>query len=349
MLRRFSNILILIIILIFGSRAFSQTELKIGGMTLVAQRDSFLADPFPALKTINVGWVAIVPYAFTPGDEAKVYYGNNHQWWGETPDGVSYTIKLAKENGLKIMLKPQLWIHDKWVGDLEYRQEREWQSWESDYRDYILSFARIAERTGVELFCIGTEFKKSLQQREPFWRQLIKDVRLEYSGLITYCSNWDEFESIQIWDDLDVIGVSAYFPLCEDKMPNVDALQKLWQPIKKRFHKLSKAYKKQILFTEYGYLSVDGCTGKTWELEKRRKLLPQNELAQSNALEAIYSVFCDEDFWAGGFLWKWYPNNQSPSEFRQKGYTPQGKLSESTIKKWYGDFTGNEKNKISKD
>lgn len=339
MYKYYTKLVYIILPLIMYNICSAQTELKIGGMTLVAPRDSFSINPFHELSSINVGWVGVVPYAFTPGDEAKVYFGNNHQWWGETPQGVVSTIRLAKKSGLKIMLKPQLWIHDTWVGDLEYDNEKDWESWETDYAAYILSFAKIAEKEGVEMLCIGTEFKKALVQREHFWRKLIQDTRLVYNGLITYCSNWDEFDSVQIWDAIDLIGISAYFPLSDEKMPSVDGLVKLWEPIKKRMHKLSKKHNKQILFTEYGYLSVDGCAGKTWELEKQREKLPKNEMAQSNALEAIYTVFCDESFWAGGFLWKWYPHNKERSTFRENGYTPQGKLAAQTIKKWYNDFS----------
>ena len=104
---------------------------------------------------------------------------------------------------------------------------------------------------------------------------------------------------------------------------------------KKRLKKFSNHHNKPILFTEYGYLSVDGCAYKTWELEKKRRELPANEKAQSNALEALYSSFWDESWWAGGFLWKWYPNGVAQEGRRAKDYTPQGKVSERTIKKWY--------------
>ncbi|MBT8233259.1 MAG: hypothetical protein HKO66_00975 [Saprospiraceae bacterium] len=316
----------------------SSAQLKIGGMTLVAPRDSFSDNPFLPLKEINVGWVAVVPYAFTPQNEAKLYFGNDHQWWGETPRGATSTIKLAKENGLKVMLKPQLWMHGSWVGDLSFDNEKDWESWETDYTDYILTFAKIAESQGVEMLCVGTEFKKAVSARENYWRALIAKIRDLYSGLLTYSANWDEFESVPFWDDLDVIGVSAYFPLTETATPSVKELAKKWKPIKKKMSSLCRKYDKQILFTEYGYLSVDGCAGKTWELEKKRTSLPSNELAQSNALEALYTSFCDEDFWAGGFKWKWYPNKSRRKKFRIHDYTPQDKMAEKTIETWYGEF-----------
>ena len=235
---------------LFQASSYSQTDLKIGGMTLVAPRDSFSENPFTDIVDLNVGWIAVVPYAFTPKEEARVYFENSHQWWGETPQGAESTIKLAKDNGLKVMVKPQLWLSHSWVGEMEFDTEKEWLTWENDYRKYIMLFAEIAERTDAEMLCIGTEFKKALKMRDHFWRQLIVEIREVYSGLLTYCSNWDEFDSVTIWDAVDVIGVSSYFPLSDEATPEVDDLAIEWNPIKKRMRALSKKYNKQILFTE---------------------------------------------------------------------------------------------------
>lgn len=308
------------------------------GITLVAPRDSFVEDPFPALTEINCKWVAVVPYAFTPQNQSRVYFGNQHQWWGETPNGAEQTIILAKENKLNVMLKPQLWMHNSWVGDLFFETEAEWLQWEKDYHAYIIEFASIAEIHKVELFCIGTEFKKAVKAREAFWKNLIRDVRKVYSGKLTYCANWDEYDTVAFWRELDFIGISAYFPLSESKTPGIEELMQSWEPIRKKLGKFSRRMGKKIIFLEYGYLSVDGCAGKTWELEKRRMQIPANELAQSNAFEALYASFCDESFWAGGFLWKWYANGRVRQGFRDHDYTPQGKLSQSSISKWFAEM-----------
>lgn len=326
------------IFLFFAINGYGQTDLKIGGMTLVAPSDSFPHNPFIELKELNIDWVAVVPYAFTPENKSEVLFGNGHQWWGETPHGAEVTIIKAKENGMKIMLKPQLWMHRTWVGDMRFSSDDKWKEWERGYENYIMTFAEIAERHKVEILCIGTEFKKALVEREFFWRALIKKVRSKYSGLITYCSNWDEFETVKIWDAVDLIGVSAYFPLSEEKTPDVMNLVKKWKPIKKKMAAVSKKFEKQILFTEYGYLSVDGCAGKTWILEKNRRQIPANEKAQCNALEALYTSFCDEPFWAGGFQWKWYLEGTHRKQFREHGYTPQGKKALEVIGKWYGEL-----------
>lgn len=313
---------------------------KIGGMTLVAPPRPFEQNPMPELKNINAAWVAVVPYAFTPQNEASVRFGNGHQWWGETPEGAEETIRLAKESGLKVMLKPQVWIHGAWVGDMEFEEESDWLKWENDYKKYILTFAEIAEKHNVELLCIATEFKKAAIQRERYWRTLIASIREIYKGDLTYSANWDEFEKMPFWDALDIIGISSYFPINEDPQPSISKLKKAWVPVKKKIDRLSQKHGKSVLFTEYGYLSVDGCTGKTWILEKKRNELPTNQKAQCNALIALYESFADEDWWAGCFYWKWYPSGYGRHRSRANDYTPQGKLAEDTIREWYGKFGG---------
>ncbi|MEL6865638.1 MAG: hypothetical protein AAFP19_14520, partial [Bacteroidota bacterium] len=60
-----------------------------------------------------------------------------------------------------------------------------------------------------------------------------------------------------------------------------------------------------------------------------------NEQAQANALEALYSSFWQEPFWAGGFIWKWFPNMTGHEGYPGKDYTPQGKKAEAIVKSWY--------------
>ena len=42
-----------------------------------------------------------------------------------------------------------------------------------------------------------------------------------------------------------------------------------------------------------------------------------------------------EDFWAGGFLWKWFPDGMGHEGYPEKDYTPQDKPAELIIKKWF--------------
>ncbi|MEZ4950744.1 MAG: hypothetical protein R2784_15360 [Saprospiraceae bacterium] len=95
---------------------------------------------------------------------------------------------------------------------------------------------------------------------------------------------------------------------------------------------------KPLLFTEYGYLSVDKCTWKTWEIEKQIHDYPINQTAQANAYQALFDTFWDKSYWAGGFLWKWFPEMKGHEGYPEKDYTPQGKEAERVVRfqNYYG-------------
>jgi hypothetical protein len=193
----------------------------IHGFNLVAPRVQFSIDSLKSIQQLGAGWIAVVPYAFCDPESGAVVYGNGKQWWGETPEGIATTIQMAHSLGLKVMLKPHLWVKGQgWAGDLDFDDEKEWVHWETQYSAYIATYAKIAAAQCIEMFCIGTEVRKSTKKRSTFWVSMIEDIRKEYQGSLTYAANWDEFEEVDFWDKLDFIGVDAYFPISSDSMGN---------------------------------------------------------------------------------------------------------------------------------
>ncbi len=305
------------------------------GLNFVAPPEVFAENPMPAVQGVKADWIATIPYAFTRQNEANVYFGGEWQWWGERPEGVQRTIELAQAADIKVVLKPQVYIPGGWTGDLDFKTDREWEQWEKDYEHYIMTFIEMADSMEVAAFCVGTEFKIAARKRESFWRGLIKRIRAKYKGKLIYAANWDEYEDMPFWDALDMVGINAYFPLSQTSTPSVDELQKAWTPYQNAIRKFYKRVGKPIVFTEYGYLSVDGCAYNTWELEGRVQRMPINEQAQANALDALLSTFWDEPYWQGGFVWKWFPNMRGGEGYDQRDYSPQGKLGAKILEKWY--------------
>lgn len=198
-----------------------------------------------------------------------------------------------------------------------------------------MHFAELAEEMHVAAFCIGTEFKLAIQKRPQFWHDLIEHIKTVYTGRLTYAANWDNFENIPFWRELDYIGINAYFPLSEKETPSVQELVNAWQPVKKKIAEHYTIHKTPVIFTEYGYLSVDGCANKTWELEASIDQIAINETAQANAIDALHTAFASEHYWKGGFLWKWFPDMQGHEGYPEKDYTPQGKKSAQILEAWF--------------
>jgi len=308
---------------------------KIGGLTFVAPPKPFAGNPMNAIKEIGSNWIAVIPYGFTMPNKPEVHYHEfGGQWWGEKPEGIRKTIEMAHAEGIKVMLKPQVYVPGGWTGTLKFNSAAEWEKWENSYTIYLEKMVKIAIELNVEMLCIGTEFSESTAQRASFWHQLIKSIKENYKGKLTYSANWDNFDKITFWKELDYIGVSAYFSIAEGKTPKTDDLIKGWQPHFNKLKALNDLEKKPILFTEYGYLSVDGCAWKGWEVESKVNELPINEQAQANAIGALWEVFHKQTWWAGGFLWKWFPEMQGHEGYPERDYSPQGKIAADTLKKW---------------
>lgn len=311
---------------------------KMCGMSLTAPASPFVQDPMADMSTLGIDWVALLPFGFFDQTKADIVFdttGSGGWWWGETKAGITTSHNLAKGQGMKTMLKPQLWSWQGWIGDMDYTTQAEWDDFHADYTNFICYWAQIAEDLDVDLFCIGTEIKKSAMNYPDYWRALIVQIRQIYSGEITYAPNWDEYMHINFWDKVDYIGVDAYFSLLPDKTPAVCDLKTAWEPTLELLKDFSAQWNKPILFTEWGYLSLDGCAYKTWELEKDRESASINEQAQANAAQALLETFGKEDWWAGGFQWKWYSDLATSSQDRSDDYTPQGKMTADVLKKLY--------------
>ena len=310
---------------------------KLKGIAFTSPSNPFSKDPMPAIADINAEWISILPYAFTPKNKPDVIYNTPGQWWGEKEVGVREIVRTARASGLKCLMKPHVWIHwADWTGHMEFKEKEDWEEWESAYEKYILEFAELSEELKLEMFCIGTEFRRAIHHRPQFWFDLIKKVRSIYSGPLVYAANWDDFEDVPFWRELDFIGVNAYFPLTNESTPGIRSLKKNWQAPLAKIKALQRKMGKPVIFTEFGYLSVDGCAYKHWELEPKMREMEVNEQAQANAIQALFEVFWEEDWWAGGFLWKWFPNPDSHHKPYDWSYSPQEKQSADVVRNWYG-------------
>jgi len=306
---------------------------RINGASLVNPPRPITSSTMQDLDRVNADWVAVIPYGFSRSGQGSVSYDHSRQWWGERTDGNCLLIQYAKENNLKVMVKPHVWVGGEgWCGDFDLATEEQWLEWERDFSKYILHHARKADSLSAELFCIGTEYRIPARERPEFWITLIQEVRKVYDGKLTYAANWDNYENITWWDELDYIGIDAYFPLAEGDHPSVAEIKEGWMPIKKNLEVFSIKWDKPILFTEYGFQSGNGAAGKHWEMDKSSENV--NNQLQADAYEATFQALAYEKWFAGGFFWKWHFYSRKEN-WRGTEWTPQDKPAEQVIAKWY--------------
>ncbi len=291
-------------------------------------------------KTHGIQWISQTPFGWMRAQNSpEVHYNPQRGWWGETDVGVRVTTKEAHEKGIKVMLKPHLWItrpiDDGWRSSIGFKTKAQWEQWEAGYTKFIMHFARLAKELNIEILCIGAEFTNAVLSRPLYWKNLIRQIRKVYPGKLTYAANWyKEFEDTDIWRYLDYISVQCYFPLTKKEKPTITEILNGWKPHLKTIEAVSAKYNKPVLLAEIGYTNKKGATIKPWEWSNRAPahLLDQSE--QANAYEALFRAFGDKKWLAGIFIWKWYPSHNRVSSDRIN-FSPQNKPAADVLKKWY--------------
>lgn len=322
---------ILGVLLIFSNNTSVSHKEKINGVSLVNPAHKVDSVDMSKMKRINASWVALIPFAFSRQGEPGVYFDHSHQWWGERLEGCRELVQLANKNGYRIMMKPHVWMREGWIGEFQLTEEGAWEEWEEQYQEYMLTYALLSEELGVELFCVGTEMKQVVLNRPEFWKKFIAEVREVYHGQLTYAANWDNYDQVSFWNQLDYVGVDAYFPLSNLERPDEVVLLESAEKLREELEAFSNLYSKPILFTEYGFRSARGGAGNHWEVQRST---PVDLGVQEMAYQALFTSFWTQDWFAGGFLWKWHLSDDTGGNTDNE-FTPQNKPVELTIQKWY--------------
>lgn len=269
------------------------------------------------LKQYGVNSVALVPYGFSRKDRPMVRFGGG-SW--ERDEGIEAVAKVAHELGFKVLLKPQLWVHPGYPGDLEYPVAGDREEWFKQYQAYIEHQAGLAVRIRADVFSVGVELQKLTIYEQP-WRKIIAGVRKIYPGPLTYgATQGPEFEGIKFWDALDYIGLNNYYPLPDD----LSAVG-----IAAKVESVAKKYGRPVLLTETGFSSYESPHREPWS-EAPRRLAPAD---QARCYEAIFNAFYGKPWLEGIFWWKVGTNGYGGPQ--DGSHTPWGKPAMEVVRKWY--------------
>ncbi len=268
------------------------------------------------LGAFGVDSIALVPYAFTSRSVPSVRFGGGF----ETDEGIEQVATAAHALGMKVLLKPQVWVRTGFPGDLEFTHPSDRAKWFAGYRTYIEHQAALATRIRADLFCVGVEFVK-LSSDEKEWRRVIARVREIYRGPLTYgATQGQEFENLQFWDALDYIGLNNYYPLPDDL--STAALVRKVEAVQRRFNK-------PVLLTETGFSSYESPHRQPWD-ETPRKVAQQD---QARCYEAIFRGFYGKPWFYGMYWWKVGTDGHGGPE--EGSFTPWGKPAMQVMKRWY--------------
>lgn len=354
--------LILLTVLFFNSLTIGQE--KIRGVCWVAG-DSITNLNFEPLINNNVEWISQTPFGYMGEyNEPNIRFdgGNRRHHWGDSDYGLIYTAQMAKSCGIKTILKPHIWMNTrsgKWRSDIAMKSKKDWDLWFSNYEKMILHYAKVAEEGEMEAYCIGTELLQPSTKHPEKWRAMIRKIRKVYSGQLTYAANfYKEYDNIEFWDELDFIGVQAYFPLVSKDFPNKRELIKAWRKPMKKMAKLAKKFNKPIVFTEVGYKNTADAAIEPWvwpnNVDKDKVMI--SDEVQATCYEALFESLWKEDWFGGIYIWKWFHGGHrftlddywAYREERRKKYmgddytpgmsvrfSPQGKAAEQVMARWF--------------
>ena len=303
--------------------------------------DSLASQDLEPLMRAHVTWIAQTPFGWQSDaamPEMRMHTGvGSRSYWGESDQGLIVTTRLARQRGIRTLLKPHLWLHGSWPGEIKMNSAADWQAWFASYSAFLLHYARLAEANNMEALCIGTELQQTVAH-EAEWRALIREVRRVYHGQLTYAANWSgEFEQVAFWDALDYIGIQAYFPLSQTERPAKAALLQAWQEPMRRMIAVQKRFKKPVVFTEIGYKTTPDAAIKPWMWPDRQAVSsPTDAVTQRVCYEALFETFWPQPWFGGLFVWKWYPGLQPDGPaHRHLDFTPQHKPAEQVMTSWY--------------
>ncbi|MBD3379304.1 MAG: hypothetical protein GF408_02460 [Candidatus Omnitrophica bacterium] len=247
-----------------------------------------------------------------------------------------HAIKKAQANGLKVMLKPHIDLINNsgnlyHRADIGFAREKDWREWFDSYSKFILHYARIAEATGVNIFCVGTELSFTTQKNDLWEKKVIFPVREIYKGKLIYAANWDNYSMVEFWDELDYVGIDAYFPLTAEPDPSVSELSRGWKRWQHELAGWQSYIGKPVIFTEIGYPSAAHAGYEPWKSGYTGNADPE---LQARCYKAFFNTVWGSPWLKGVYWWKWDTSVYAGGK-NNRQFTPQNKPAEKILKENY--------------
>ena len=283
----------------------------------------------------GLNWICIPVNCF----QETFYSLNIFSLFGRTQsdEEVRFAVRKAKSLGLKVCLKPMVDCLDRsWRARINFPTETDeyWSKWFASYTRFMLYYAKLAETEGCEMLCTGCEMAGMDSQTEHCVK-MIDEVRKVYSGLIMHNINHvDELRNPWL-NRVDIIGISAYYPVSEPDDNSKEMMLKKWAIHRERIRECHRHFDKPIMFAEIGVRNERGCTMYPWDFHYRPDM-PYDEQEQADFYESAMQTMWDEEYFRGFFWWDWKAVLPPEDKAREnKDFTIYGKKAEKVLKEWY--------------
>ena len=276
--------------------------------------------------------------------------------------------------GLEGVLSPEFW---PWRPDHPDHQRFVAEFWET-YTQQAVHYARIAEAEGVQLYSLGTETDSLFRTRSggEYWindfgqelKSMVARVRAVYSGRLTYDMHASAFTndfygpgSNHLWEDLDldIVGISAWFPLTDSRpstVLSVAALQASYEQIFQDYLTplAERNPGRPIVFLEYGAIEAvrapeDPGNGSLREqslvfTDTNGNGLDDAQETQANIYQALFNTMARHPGVVNGaFFWdNWIASEMEADYFAiergGRGFAIRGKPAEEVVRSAYEGY-----------
>ena len=244
------------------------------------------------------------------------------------PD-IERILRKAKSRNMGVMLMPIVLLNNS--GSKDWRgiiQPPSWDNWFASYTDYIVKMAHIAQTCDVDVFCVGSELLSTETFRDK-WLDVIAQIRTEFKGKLTYSANWDHYDVVSFWDQLDYIGMNNYNEL-GDKDSSMQDLVNAWEPIKKKVLAFVSQKKKPFMFTEVGWHNLDNTIKEPWNYVAQGKVDLEQQARAFESFVKTWAGVPNKEF-MGAFVWEWRPGGKGTDH---GSYTLQEVPALDVVRKW---------------
>lgn len=276
------------------------------------------------LERTGANFIILVPQGMqdTPQSENIDYMGQETL----SEEELIRMIDYIHAKGARVCLKPTVncrngvWRAFINFFDNEVPCEPKWKNWYKSHTEFQMYFARIAEKTGCEMFIPGCEMVMA-QRKEEYWRGLIADLRTVYSGPISYNTDKYQEENVSWWDAVDVISSSGYYPVND------------WERQLERIRETVEKFDKPFFFAECGCMSTEG----SWMVPNDWGLPGGINLEQQAAWYKKMFETAGSTEWVQGFcLWDWAAEQYTLEEAKEdRLYDIYGKPAEEVVSEFY--------------
>lgn len=279
-------------------------------------------------------WVSLTPFGRIGSLSSTQVSLEFEAPFEENRANIARGIEMAHRRGLKVLLVPHLWVESgEWRAQIDPGAGAGWEAWARSYERFLVTWAEVAQSTGAEMLSVGVELRSWVTtERAASFFPIIAAVRQVYTGLLTYSANWDDVDDTAILQELDLVGINAFYPLAEEEGARLPELLQGAEGVATKLERLAKAQNKPILLTEIGYKTVESPAVKPWIWPEDMKKVVLSQRDQAEATFALVQPLLDRSWFAGFFVWRIYADPDDVSQEPEFGFSPRGKLAERVVR-----------------